>query len=275
MYSVAQDRRIKVKREYRTKDFCYDRYTHTHGGIENESKKNGSGFRLGNIHYGGVNSKGEGSEQGGDSTCIKLNGAGGGGANGKCISASHDKNGGLKCGAFPVVVVFYYKGDKNHEHPLLVALRSPDPGWDNKHKPYFELTKKFDPGQQKKYTKNKNGNGIDLGNTSPDGELAQKLDTILYTISKKLQIVLNRGHYQNYIIPPSNTPQRRDLSTKNFVLLIDLSRSLESDPAKPELQSTLHHVLTKTSYRAQLYEPKGQVCLEPRFGTTDVTVYEV
>ncbi|BAM39059.1 conserved hypothetical protein [Theileria orientalis strain Shintoku] len=273
---MAQDRRIKVKREYRTKDFCYDRYTHTHGGIENESKKNGSGFRLGNIHYGGVNSKGEGSEQGGDSTCIKLNGTNSNGN--KCISASDVNNADNKHKASPEVVVFYYKGDKNHEHPLLVALKPPEQGTGGKHKPYFELTKKFDPGQQKKYTKNKNGNGIDLGNTSPDGELAQKLDTILYTISKKLQIVLNRGHYQNYIIPPSNTPQRRvimDLSTKNFVLLIDLSRSLESDPAKPELQSTLHHVLTKTSYRAQLYEPKGQVCLEPRFGTTDVTVYEV
>ncbi|BAM42379.1 conserved hypothetical protein [Theileria orientalis strain Shintoku] len=281
----GQGIRIGIEAQKADESFCYNGYTHTHSGVG----CGGQGFRLGDIWHG--------------KKCIKENGSTtkSSNGNGTCISAS-DVNDSKNHKASPEVVVFYYKGDKNHEHPLLVALRNP--AWCFYYNTYFELTKKFDPGQQKKYTKNKNGNGIDLGNTSPDGELAKKLDSILFKISKKLQIVLSTRPVpteykpgQNGLITDvfdtgtgdksSNQKAAKQLFDVKTRILKEVADELEKTSkttatnalttGKPlaTRDALLHHVTLKASYQAKLCDNKGQPSAPPEPNATEIPVEEV
>ncbi|BAM40333.1 conserved hypothetical protein [Theileria orientalis strain Shintoku] len=289
--------RIRVLAQFACGSFCYHRFTHTHAGITGK----GDGFRLGNIHYGGVNSKGEGSEQGGDSTCIKLNGAGGGGANGKCISASHDKNGGLKCGAFPVVVVFYYKLDTGHKSPIVVAMCTTDNGGPC---PKLECNLYYVLKDRGKKTYTKGTGSLDM---SDDKKLSDELDKALFNNSKKLQIVLSTRPVateyktgQNGLITDvfdtgtgdksSNQKAAKQLFDVKTRILKEVAK--EADEAEKTSKTTgtnaltagkplatrdalLHHVTLKTTYDAHLCDNKGQPSAPSEPNATEIPVEEV
>ncbi|BAM41538.1 conserved hypothetical protein [Theileria orientalis strain Shintoku] len=287
---------IRVTSQPAIGSFCYNKYTHTHAGITGK----GDGFRLGNIHYDGRN-KGENGNNNNSNTCIKLNGTNSNGY--KCISASDVNKSDNKHKASPEVVVFYYKGDTKHEHPLLVALRSPD--WCFYYNTYFELTKKSEPRETKLYKKNDGKDPLDLSDTKPGGELAQKLDSILFKISKKLQIVLSTRPVateykpgQNGLITDVFDTGTGDKSSnqKAAKQLFDVKTRILKEVAKEadELEKTskttgtnaltagkplstrdslMHHVTGSTTYKAQLSNGASEPPSGPT--TTQIQVEEV
>ncbi|UKK01929.2 hypothetical protein MACK_001282 [Theileria orientalis] len=273
----TQPIRIKVEEQKATDKFCYNRYTHSHAGI----RGNGKGFRLGNIYHG--------------KECIKENGTKTP-SNGKCISASDVDDPKKLHRASPEVVVFYYKGDKNHRNPLLVALRQPDPDttWDKRHKPYFELQKKVDPKEQKEYTRGTKPQDLKLADTSPEGELARTLDSILFNISQKLRVVLSTrpvarpysatGAYQENAV---TLKEFRETKQKDLARVADEAakaaeeakasggtKGILTDPQAIK-SSLTHHVLRETQYQAQLFEAGGTQAVSSSPSNLKITIREV
>nr|PVC50514.1 hypothetical protein MACL_00002237 [Theileria orientalis] len=288
---------IRVTSQPAIGSFCYDRFTHTHSGITGK----GDGFRLGNIHY---NNKGEGTGQGENDSCIKLvNGTSNvGGANGKCISASHDKNGGLKCGAFPVVVVFYYKLDTGHKSPIVVAMCTTDNGGPC---PKLECNLYYVLKDRGKKTYTKKSDKLDM---SDDEKLSKQLDKALFNNSKKLQIVLSTrpvpteykpGH--NGLITDvfdtgtgdksSNQKAAKQLFDVKTRILKEVAK--EADEAEKTYKTTgtnalttgkplatrdalMHHVTGSTTYKAQLSNgPSSSTPSGSGPTTTQIPVEEV
>ncbi|UKK02466.2 hypothetical protein MACK_002559 [Theileria orientalis] len=271
---------VKNEVKFATDKFCYNRYTHTHAGIYGE----GTGFRLGQIQYSGK--------------CIKetqnsSNGVGMNTGANKCISASDVDQKTRK--PSPEVVVYYYKKDSNHEHPLLVALRKPEQDTtqgqvatsDQKYSPYFELQKKVGPGHQKEYTKKNNG-GIDLRDTSPEGELARTLDSILFAISVKLRVVLAERPVPTKYSATKGYPKELDelkgfredkeqRLTQMAAKARGTTTGIRTDP-QAIYSSLTHHVLRTTEYKAQLFEANGKPVSPPGSPSAnhiDVKVQEV